>query len=228
MKKKTFYTEAAYIIGILLVALGTALVERADFGVSMVVAPAYVIYQKVSQTFEFFTFGMAEYLLQGVLILLTIILVRKIKISYSFAFVTTMLYAACLDMFIALISFISADGIVFRIVFFVVGLFITSCGVAFFFKTYISPEAYELFVKEVSEKFNIELHKFKTAYDCCSCLIGLALSFILFGFGKFVGVSYGTVFCALVNGLLIGIFSKFFDKHFDFKDGLKLRKYFER
>ncbi len=228
MEKKTFYTEAAYLVGIIMVALGTAIVERADFGVSMVVAPAYVIYQKVSQTFDFFTFGMAEYLLQGVLILLTIILVRKIKISYFFAFVTTVLYALCLDVFIALIALITLDGIVFRIICFIIGLFITSCGVAFFFKTYISPEAYELFVKEVSEKFNIELHKFKTAYDCCSCFVGLTLSFILFGFGKFVGVSYGTVICALVNGLIIGMFSKFFDKHFEFKDGLKLRKYFER
>lgn len=228
MKKKTFYTEAAYIIGIMMVALGTAIVERADFGVSMVVAPAYVIYLKVSQTLEFFTFGMSEYLLQGVLILLTIILVRKIKISYFFAFVTTMLYAFCLDVFIALIGLITAQGTAFRIICFAVGLLITSCGVALLFKTYISPEAYELFVKEVSEKFNVELHKFKTAYDCCSCLIGLALSFILFGFGKFVGVSYGTVICALVNGLLIGMFSKFFDKHFEFRDRLKLRKYFER
>lgn len=84
MKKKNFYTEIAYVLGIILVALGTALVERANFGVSMVVAPAYVIYQKLSQTFSFFTFGMAEYLLQGLLILLIIIIVRKIKVSFSF------------------------------------------------------------------------------------------------------------------------------------------------
>ena len=36
MKKRVCYTEAAYLFGILWVALGVALMERADFGVSMV------------------------------------------------------------------------------------------------------------------------------------------------------------------------------------------------
>lgn len=227
MKKKIFYSELAYVLGVVFVALGTALVERADFGVSMIVAPAYVIYQKASQTFAFFTFGMAEYLLQGLLIFLIIIIVRKVKISYFFSFVTTVFYALCLDGFIALMDLISFEGMVYRIICFATGFPITALGVAFFFKTYISPEAYELFVKEISAKFNIEIHKFKTAYDCVSCVTGLALSFILFGFGVFVGVNIGTVICALFNGLLIAGFTKIFDKHFVFTDKFKLRKYFE-
>lgn len=44
-----FYTEAAYFIGLVTLALGTALMERADFGMSMVVAPAYLVYLKVSE-----------------------------------------------------------------------------------------------------------------------------------------------------------------------------------
>ncbi len=225
---KKFYTEAAYFFGIIAVALGTAIVERADFGVSMVVAPAYVIYQKLSQIYSFFTFGMAEYLLQGILILLTVILVRKIKISYFFAFVTTSLYAFCLDSFIALMDLITAEGLIYRIICFTVGLIITSCGVSLFFKTYISPEAYELLVKEVSARFKIDIHKFKTVYDCTSCVVGIVLSFALFGFGKFVGIGIGTVICALLNGFLIGLFSKFFEKHFYFTDRFKFRKYFDK
>ncbi len=56
----------------------------------------------------------------------------------------------------------------------------------------------------------------------------MALSFILFGFGVFVGVNIGTVICALFNGLLIAGFTKIFDKHFVFTDKFKLRKYFEK
>ena len=41
--RRTFYTEAAYFIGLIMLALGTAFMERADFGMSMVVAPAYPI-----------------------------------------------------------------------------------------------------------------------------------------------------------------------------------------
>ena len=40
--KRTFYTETAYAIGIVALALGTALMEKADYGMSMVVAPAYL------------------------------------------------------------------------------------------------------------------------------------------------------------------------------------------
>ena len=66
--KRTFFTEVSYVAGIIALALGTALMERADFGMSMVVAPAYLIYLKVSQYLAWFTFGMAEYCLQALLI----------------------------------------------------------------------------------------------------------------------------------------------------------------
>ena len=38
--KRTFSTELAYVFGIVFVARGVVLMEKADFGVSMVVAPA--------------------------------------------------------------------------------------------------------------------------------------------------------------------------------------------
>ena len=44
MKKRIFYTELAYFLGLLILAVGTAFMERANFGVSMVVAPAYLLH----------------------------------------------------------------------------------------------------------------------------------------------------------------------------------------
>ena len=65
MKKRVFYSEMAYILGLLILALGTAFMERANFGVSMVVAPAYILHLALKGQFPFFTFGMAEYTLQA-------------------------------------------------------------------------------------------------------------------------------------------------------------------
>ena len=65
MKKPRFYTELSYILGLSVLALGVAFMEKADFGVSMVVAPAYVLYRAISPTLPFFTFGMAEYCFQA-------------------------------------------------------------------------------------------------------------------------------------------------------------------
>ena len=56
--KRKLSTELAYVFGIVFVALGVMLMEKADFGVSMVVAPAYLLYRWLSPSWSFFTFGM--------------------------------------------------------------------------------------------------------------------------------------------------------------------------
>ena len=66
--KRTFRTELAYVFGIVFVAWGVVLMEKADFGVSMVVAPAYLLYRWLSPAWSSVTFGMAEYCLQAVLL----------------------------------------------------------------------------------------------------------------------------------------------------------------
>jgi uncharacterized membrane protein YczE len=68
----------------------------------------------------------------------------------------------------------------------------------------------------------------KTVYDCSSCLVGVILSFAFFGFGHFEGVKLGTIFCALVNGWLIGRISALFESLFVFKDAFPWREAFSR
>jgi hypothetical protein len=77
--KRTFYSELAYVFGIIFLALGTALMERADFGMSMVVAPAYIIHLKLVRIWPFFSFGLSEYCLQPFLLILLVIVMRRIK-----------------------------------------------------------------------------------------------------------------------------------------------------
>lgn len=224
--KKTFYTELSYLLGLVILAFGTALMERADFGMSMVVAPAYLVHLKLVQILPWFSFGVAEYCLQGLLLALLAAVMGKFKRKYLFSLVTAVLYGMVLDGCIALVGLIGWEGIAMRISFFVLGLLLCSLGVALFFHTYITPEAYELLVKEISEKFGTDLGKTKTIYDCVSCLTAVVLSFVFFGFGHFEGVKWGTVLCALVNGSIIGLIDKGLGKAFSFRDGLKLRKFF--
>lgn len=227
MRKRTIYAEAAYILGILLLALGTAWMERGNFGMSMIVAPAYLLHLKISQYLPFFSFGMAEYALQFLLILVLSLIMGRFKLAYLFSVVTAVLYGFTLDLFIWLTTFLpGGEGMLSRIAFFVTGLLLCTAGVAFLFNTYLAPEAYELMVKEISQARNISIGKCKTVYDCISCLVAVALSFLFFGFGHFEGISWGTLVCTLLNGWLIGRFSKWIQKTFQFRDGLPLRKYF--
>lgn len=225
--KKVFYTEVAYIIGMLTLALGAACMTRADFGMSMVVAPAYILHLKISQYFSWFSFGMAEYCLQAVLLLATALVLRCFRKAYVLSFATAVLYGLILDMFIGLVNLIPGEGLPGRFIFFGVGMLLCSLGVSMFFHTYMPPEAYELVVKEVAGGFNFNITRVKTIYDCVSCFVAVVMSFAFFGLWHFEGVKLGTVFCALVNGWIIGRISKFFESRFDFKDGLSLRRVME-
>lgn len=226
--KKVFYTELNYVFGILILALGTALMERANFGLSMVVAPAYLIHRKVSEILPWFTFGVAEYCLQAVILMLMSILARKVKLRYLLSFITAVFYGLVLDMWIWVVGFITFDGIIARFIFFIIGELACSFAISLLFHTYITPEAYELFVKEFSEIYKTNINKTKMVYDISSLIISVVLSFIFFGLWHFEGISYGTVICALVNGVLIGTISKWLESKFEFKDGLKLRSIYEK
>lgn len=224
--KRVFWTEMAYVLGLVVLAIGTALMERADFGMSMVVAPAYVLHLKVSQFFAAYTFGMSEYVFQAVLLIALSLVLRRFQVSFLFSFVTAVLYGLVLDAVLALAAYLPCDSMVLRCVWYVLGMALCSVGVALFFRTYIPPEAYELFVKELAAKFGADIGKVKTLYDCCSCVLAIALSFAFFGFGHFEGVKLGTVVCALVNGRLIAAVDKALGSAFVFQDGLRLRRRF--
>ena len=154
------------------------------------------------------------------------IIMRKVKLSYLFSLVTAILYGFLLDGGMALVSLIPVDLVVIRILLYVSGMLLCSTGIALLFHTYISSEAYELFVKELSTKFHVDIHKFKTIYNCSSCIIAILLSFLFFGFGHFEGIKFCTVLCALLNGTLIKLASKLLEKIWVFRDAFSLKKYF--
>lgn len=219
---KKFYSEFAYIIGIMSLAIGTALAEKAAFGMSMVVAPAYILYLKLSQTFSFFTFGMAEYIFQALLLIVMMSVLRRFRTRYLFAFATTVFYGLLLDISMLCVAAVPAESIYVRVLFYILSTLCCAFGVALLFHTYIPPEVYELFVKEISAKFGFNIHRCKTVYDCVSCVTAIIMSFVLFGFGHFEGVKWGTVINALVNGAIIGFFSSLLEKHFVFDNLLHI------
>ena len=227
MKKKTFYGELCYVFALIIIAFASAFTEKANFGMSMVVAPAYILHLKISQVLPWFTFGVAEYFFQGLLIIITVIVMRKFKISYLFSFVTAIIYGTVLDLAMNIISGLPEDVLLLRIVWYIIGTLLCAFAVSLFFHTYLSPEVYELIVKELSSKFNWNINKVKTYYDCTSTALSIVLSFAFFGLGVFRGVGVGTVVTALINGFLISKFSKLLERLFEFKNALKIDKFFK-
>lgn len=227
MKKRTFCSELAYVAGLLLIAAGVALMEKANFGMSMIVAPAYVLHRWLQPVWGWFTFGAAEYCFQALLLVVMGLTLRRFRISWLCSFLTAVIYGFILDG-IMLLAAPLPTGMVWRVLWYALGMGICSMGVACMFHTYLSPEVYELLVKEGSRHYGVEIHRFKTGYDCVSCLLAVVMSFLLFGLWQFVGVQWGTIVCALINGWLIGQCSRLLEKCFVFKDALPLRGWFEQ
>lgn len=225
-RKRVCFSELCYVLGLVILALGTALMERADFGMSMVVAPAYLLHLRISRVWPAFSFGMAEYVFQAFLLILLSLAMGRFKKGYLFSFVTAVLYGLTLDGVMAAVALIPRFGLADRVLSYALGMLLCSLGVAFLFRTYIAPEAYELFVKEVAARRGWPIPRVKTGYDCVSCGIGVILSFAFFGFGHFEGVKLGTILCALINGTLIGWISAWLEKRLEFRDGLGMRKLF--
>ncbi len=221
MKKRVFYTELCYLFGICLIALGTALTAWGDFGISMVVAPAYILHLKMSQLWPWFTFGVAEYVLQAFVLLLMMCLLRRVKLSYFLSFLTAIFYGLVLDGGATLLALLPAPGVLQRLIAYICGDLGICAGVALVFHTYLPPEAYEMFVMELSGKLRVRLPVFKTCYDCASLAVAVGLSFLLMG--GLQGVGVGTVVCAVLNGTLINIFSRVFEHFWKFEDKFRFR-----
>jgi len=223
---KNFSSELAYVLGLVLLAIGTALMTKANFGVSMIVAPAYILHLKVSEFLPWFSFGVAEYAIQALLLVATVAVVGKFKWYYLFSFVTAILYGLALDGVILVLDLVVWEHLALRIGAFAVGLALCTTAIALLINTYLAPEVYELFVKELSAKRGVSFGRVKIVYDVTSLLVAAAMTVVFFGWWPLHGIGIGTVVTAILNGWLIAIISKWLNKKFNFVDGLPLRKYF--
>ena len=224
MKKTVFYTELAYLPALALLAIGTALTAYGGFGISMVVAPAYILHLKLSETLPFFTFGAAGYTLQAVVLLVMMLLLRKVKLVYFLSFVTAVCYGFALDGAMRIVGLLP-EHLLLQLILYVVGNLLCCAGLALLFSTYLPPETYELFIKNLSVKLQKPIHTVKTIYDCCSLLLSVLLSLLLFGTIRGIGI--GTLICPFLYGFLIHAFQHLYGRLFRFTDKFPLRKFFE-
>ena len=219
MKRKiVIYEEFAYIFATVILALSVAIVTTTDLGLSMIVAPAYLLSEKLA----FITFGQAEYIVQGILYIIFCFIVKKFRYVYLIAFGTSLFYGFVLDCWQTLIPVFDSEivepgsyALWARLLLLCVGVVITAFSIALFFRVYICPQMIDLIPQKLAEHFRIGIAKFKTGYDIGFLILSILLSLIFFG--KIRGLGIGTVVAALFNGTLIGVFGKFLDRHCEFR-----------
>jgi uncharacterized membrane protein YczE len=215
-KKIAGMGELAYVLGVILCALGVCFSAKSGFGVSMVVAPAYVLHCKLEPLLPFFSFGVAEYVLQGGLILLLCPFVGRFKKKFLLSFGTAVFYGVVLDFWRMLFGTEVPNELWQRAFFCGLGGCITAFAIALLLRTYLPQQGYELVVKELSDRYGWAMGRVKWIYDMSSLVVAILLMLLLFGEFSFSMIGAGTLLLTLVNTPLITGFGKLLDRFFVF------------
>ena len=202
MNKKKIMNIFSWIMGVVFCPLGIALCTKADFGLSMIAAPAYIWSSALQGKYPIFTQGTCEYLWQAALLVILCIILRRFKFSYLLSFVTALLSGIFIDLWLNVLGGNAPyEAMIVRIISFIVGELILGLAIAFFFRTTLPLQVYELAVTQIAEKWNIKKEKVKFVNDITMRAFSLVLSFALTG--KLTGIGVGTVIITIVNSPVI-------------------------
>lgn len=215
-KKYKKLGEISWIVGNILCAIGNCLVSKSAFGLSAIIAPAFIMNRKIG----FLSVGVCEYIIQGLLLALCCLIIKKFKGKFIATICNILFYGAAFDIINFALAFIQPSSIVGRILCAALGMLITGLGVALMLRTYIPPAAYEIFVKEIAEAKGFDVAKMKLIFDTSMLALTFVMMFVLLR-GFFVDIIGPlTVITAVLNSVLIGFFGRILDKYCDFSPAL--------
>lgn len=215
MKMLGKMNEIAWVAGIVLCALGVCLITKADFGLSMIAAPAYILHIGFIKIFPWYTQGTSEYIFQGILLILLCIAVRRFRFRYLLSFVTAVLFGLTLDGWFFVFGGNAAyASLAVRIFAFLMGGLFTGFAIAFFFRTRLPLQIYELVVTELSDRYGWKNTTVKQIYDAASLLLSVLLAALVNH--SMTGIGIGTVILTVVNAPLIALSGKLLDRVFVF------------
>ncbi len=225
MKRREKSAELLWVFGTVFVALGVSICSKADLGVSMIAAPAFVVSEAITGLWSGFSVGVTEYIIQGLLLIVMCAVVGRFNLKYLLAFAVSVIYGYTLNFFIWVLGPLSFEAVWLRWVMLIVGDLITAFGVACFFRTYMPLQVYELFVAEIAVKFKISIPKVKSGFDISLLIVSVLLAFTLFGdagefnwqeigYKSFHSIGLGTLLTTAINSPFIALMGKFIDKFF--------------
>lgn len=235
MKKLPLPSELCYLLGMMVLAIGTVFMEHAELGLAPIVAPAYVIHDWLSPYLPWLSFGVATFLFQGILLLVLALILQRFNLYFLFSFLSGFLMGTLFDVVEALLTKIPTGSLWLfshetgaRVCLLFLGIILYSAGVSLLLFSYFAPEVYELFVDELSLAYGWRFPLVKTIYDCASILLALVISFIALGHVDLRGVGLGSVIFAILDGGFIALFSALNKRIIRGVDLLPWRRFFHR
>lgn len=195
-QKPRFYCEAAMVLGLLLNSFAVSLMVRSSFGISTLSSVPLAL----SQLFPGLTFGVWNFLIQGVTVLVLVLSTRTWRWGYLASFGIAAAFGGLIDLYTPLLARLP-EALPLRIIYFLAGFFIIALGAALFILCRLPVLPFDTFVRDFSQHFGQPVRRVKTTLDFICLGISLGISLLL---GRLAGVGIGTVFSACFTGLLVG------------------------
>ena len=206
---KHFSKEVAFLVAMFTNSLAISLLVKSVFGVSTLSSLPLVL----SDIFDSISFGMMNFMVQTVLLMILMAITRQIKAAYIFSFVIGFIFGLMVDGFDLLMVYLP-DLFLLRIIYFFTGWALISFGAALFIKSMMPLMPFDAFVKDMALYFRVKVKLVKTISDLIfvSSAVILSLTFL----GALVGVGIGTIFMAFFTGSLTQYFLDLLSKKYDF------------
>lgn len=193
-----------FIISLFFSAMGVAVTKHGELGVSPISSVANVLSCKYSAL----TLGTWLIIWNCALILGQIIILRKefqpvqllqVPLSFLFGYFT--------DFGTYCVSNIPVSGYITRLVLVFAGILILGFGISLSVTANVIMNSGEAFVKAISDKSGRNFGNIKIGFDVCCVVISILLSLVFFS-GAVVGTREGTVFTALLTGVVVKFFTR--------------------
>lgn len=207
MKKDTitlFKRVILLIAGMFGVALGVALVTRANLGTSPAACPPYVLSLVPDSPL---TMGAYMFIMQSIFVLSQVAIFRKkFKPFQFFQLAGSFLFGFYTDLTMWMTEWLQSTSYILRWVQLVGGCAVTGLGCIFQIKAQLLMLPGEGLVLVISQACKLPFSKIKIANDVVLTLVGIAISLIFIG--PIEGVREGTVASAFLGGIMVRVFTK--------------------
>jgi len=195
-----------FVSGIMLTGASVPVVVRSDMGVSVLASVPYMLSLSVPAV----SLGTFNYVVQGLLMLLLVPILRRIKVQWLLSFGVSVLFGLTIDVFTFAFSFLPEGGFSLRLVYFFIGFFLLTLGVPLTIKSGFPALPFDVFVKEVAAYKRKTFRQVKTRFDLIFLSISIGLMFLVVR--RLTGIGPGTIFATFVNGTAMQLWLRWFDK----------------
>lgn len=210
MKKVKVSKEFLYLLALAMDGCGGAFVIYSLFGVTAMSALPLVL----NDVFPGLTVGTMSFILQGLVLLITLLVLKKFSFYYLSCFLSAFLYGGFLDLFIFVLKPLPTL-LGFRILYFILNAILVGAAIGFYMRCDMPLMPFDIIVKEFAIATKKKEGVIKIFVDLAFFFSSVIISLIAFKEIRYVGVA--TFILAVSIGFITDLSNSFFDKIFEYK-----------